>query len=46
MGTVSEKGKQVWSVILGIQTDLLFMVALSLMMVSLEELVQILNGTR
>lgn len=46
MGTVSEKGKEIWSIILGIQTDLFFMVALSLMMVSLEELMQILKGTR
>lgn len=46
MGTVSEKGKEIWSIILGIQTDLFFMVALSLMMVSLEELMQILKETR
>lgn len=46
MGTVSEKGKEVWPIILGIQTDLFFMVALSLMMVSLEELMQILKGTK
>lgn len=46
MGTVSEKGKEIWPIILGIQTDLFFMVALSLMMVSLEELMQILKGTR
>lgn len=46
MGTVSEKGKEVWPIILGIQTDLFFMVALSLMMVSLEELMQILKETR
>lgn len=43
MDTVSEKWKQVGSVEFSIKADLLLMVALSLMVVSFEKLMQILK---
>lgn len=46
VGTISEKWKQVWSIIFSIKADLLFMVPLSLMMVSLEKLMEILKKNK
>lgn len=46
MDTVSEKWKQVGSVEFSIKADLLLVVALPLMMVSFEKLMQILKRTK
>ena len=46
MDTVSEKLKQVGSVEFSIKADLLLMVALSLMVVSFEKLMQILKRSK